>query len=877
VKARLDEVALTIMPTPESQMNPSRSWWRVYRSVALILCLLGAHSAAHAADEQKVSFDVPAGEASVTLRELAKQAGLDILYSVDAVRGVRTAAVKGEFSPLGALHHAVAGTGLVGKQDEKSGALVVNRPASSSDTRAEQDSVRSRRKSRDRTPDATSDEVIVLSPFVVHADASDSGRDRYQPTEATSGGRVRVDIFDSPQNVSVIGAEVISDVSATRILDAMKYVAGVSESSLPNGLDRITIRGFLTTLRTLDGITSTSQANIDPFIVERIEIVKGPNAILAPAGVPGGTINNISKQPIFRNRGSATVEVGRFDSSRVEFDTNRVFGTDRKVAVRLLAAAQHGKDYWGLPKDYFVVAPMATYRFSPTTQLTWQTHFINWKIGNYNGIPIDPTAGTGNKADVYQGVSRFLNIYGPDSYRQDDRVESTFTFLTSPTDSLSFRLLARHGNQFNENNGGTTLAGGSTSAGTNSNSFDPLTGYYTPGVVYANTPPYATTPLSISRTYNRSGSLTDQSSLRYTLQVDGVYHHRRDTWEMETLVGYAYNNDRGHDFRNATTAPAITLENFVYSPDVVGAASRRQKFHNVTKQVFINSKFTLLSKRLVLNGGFSRNNWDLEVNDQLANRVTVASPTENLVSYGFVFKPLPDVAFFYSHAQNAAPLPVANIAAGSPPTQEGEQDEAGVRLRFRDNRIRLSLSYYDIQQSNTNVPNPANFAFPPPVPALPGLLADRTAKGWEFEVQGALTTNLSVIAAYTNYTNRNPFGQEFRGAAEEAWSALARYDFDHPGWLGGLAISIGADYLGKRAGDDASGFTVAGVPRKPTFYLPARTLVGAAISYSHSSNWQVQLNVDNIFNSEYLAASLARGIVWPGTPTNVRLKLTYEF
>jgi iron complex outermembrane receptor protein len=828
-------------------------------------------------DQSRQRFDVPEGDAAISLKTFSEQSHQTVVYMVDAVKGVRTSAVKGEYAPREALQRMLSGTELKFAQESKSGALTVVRST------ADEKNVPGRREMEATANEASAttkggvtaeEEVLQLSPFTV---SSSQGSNRYQPTEATSGGRVRVNIFDSTQNVSVIGGEVLRDVAAARILDAMKLVPGVSESSLPNGLDRITIRGFLTTLRTLDGVTSTSQANIDPFIIERIEIVKGPSAILAPAGVPGGTINNVSKKPVWRDLATASVEVGRFDSSRVEFDVNRVVGANKQLSLRLLAASQHGEDYWGMPKDFFVVAPMMSYKFSRDTQVTWQTHFINWKIGNYNGIAIDPSVGTTSEAVIYQGVSRYLNIYGPDSYRQDDRIENTLTFTSNLTDSLAVRVLARHGNQYNENNNGTTLAGGATSAGTNNNSFDPLTGNYTPGIVYATTAPYTTTPVTISRTYNRSGSLTDQSSLRYTLQADLVHTLKREQWAAETLFGYAYNNDDGHDIRNATTAPAITLENFVYAADVYGALSRRQYFHNIANQVFASERLTLLKDRLILSGGVSRNKWSLKVDDRLAGSVIDVSPTATLWTYGAVVKPVPNVALFYSYAENAAPLPVANIAAGGPATQQGIQHEGGIRFRMRDGRIRMTVSHYDIQQTNTNVPNPANFAFPPPVPALPGLLADRRAKGWEVEAQGAITDNLSVIAAYTKYKNRNPFDQEFRGAAEEAWSALTNYRFDKNGRMNGLSVSLGADYLSKRAGDDASGFTVAGVTRKPTFYLPARTLVNFAASYRYSKNWSAQLNVDNVFNTEYLTSSLSRGIVWPGTPTNAKLRLTYEF
>lgn len=826
------------------------------------------------AAEAKQSFDVPAGAAGQTLKDFAHQANREIVFAQETVRGVTTRAVKGELTPSEALGLMLVDTGLTVTLDKQTGAFAIRKESLG------KKGGRNRRASEPETFDSRqanseAETAVVLSPFIVSANADE---DRYQPTEATSGGRVRTNIFDSSQNISVIGGEVIKDAGATRIMDAMKYVAGVSESSIPNGLDRITIRGFLTTLRTLDGVTSTSQANIDPFLIDRIEIVKGPNAILAPAGVPGGTINNISKKPVFRDFGSAAVEVGLYDSSRLEFDANRMIGPGGKLAVRVLAAAQHGEDAWGLPKDFFMTAPMFTYQFSPRTALTWQTHLIYWKIGNYDGIAIDPSAGTTNEAKIYQGVPRMLNIYGPDSYRQDDRIEHTLTFLTGLTDSLSFRLLARYDNQFNENNAGTTLAGNNTSAGTNKNSFDPLTGNYTPSLVYAQTSPYTASPApAISRTYNRSGSLTDQSSLRYTLQADLAHNHQAEHWTAESLLGFAYARDTGHDYRTAETAAPVTLEDFVYSADVYGANSRDQLFTNLTSQIFVNEKLTLIDNRLILNGGYSKNYWSFEVNDRRAGKVIKAKPQDDLVNYGAVFKPVPNVAVYYSHSQNAAPLPVANIAAGGPSTQTGLQDEFGVRVHLRDKRIRLNASYYNIQQNNTNVPNPANFAFPPPVPALPGLLADRTAKGWEFEAQGSVTKNLSIIATWTSYTNRNPFGQEFRGAAEKAWSALVHYEFGRHSVLDGFSVSLGTDYLSKRAGDDASGQTVAGVNRQPTFYLPARTLVNATLGYRHGKTWSAQLNIDNVFNTDYLAASLSRGSVWVGPPCNARLKLTYKF
>ena len=59
--------------------------------------------------------------------------------------------------------------------------------------------------------------------------------------------------------------------------------------------------------------------------------------------------------------------------------------------------------------------------------------------------------------------------------------------------------------------------------------------------------------------------------------------------------------------------------------------------------------------------------------------------------------------------------------------------------------------------------------------------------------------------------------------------------------------------------------------------MPARTLVNAKVGYRIDAQWRAQLNIDNVFDKEYLAASTARNTVFPGTPFNPKLSVTYGF
>lgn len=91
----------------------------------LAFALLAAN--AGAAESAKKTFNVPAGNAEATLREFSKQAGVQIVFDVDKVSGVRTAVVQGDYEPREALSRMFVRTGLVAVQDEKTGSLTVRR------------------------------------------------------------------------------------------------------------------------------------------------------------------------------------------------------------------------------------------------------------------------------------------------------------------------------------------------------------------------------------------------------------------------------------------------------------------------------------------------------------------------------------------------------------------------------------------------------------------------------------------------------------------------------------------------------------------------------------------------------------------------------
>ncbi len=715
---------------------------------------------------------------------------------------------------------------------------------------------------------ATGENAVVLSPFTVEGTAAG----RYQATEATSGTRVRVSLFDSTQSVSVVTRDLIEDIGAGRVVDAAKYVAGVYESTIPNAQDRTTIRGFQNDGATVDGFSYFSFANVDPVLIDRIEVVKGPNAIMAPQGVPGGTVNLVSKKPFFSDRGSLSAQVGLYSSTRGELDVNRV-APGGKLAVRIAAAVQDAKDYGqGNFHQGVIAMPMFTYKFSPGTQLTMQAEIYNWRALNYGGIPISLYATSTGGSRLLENIPRDYVLQRRDVTRHQSAQHYRAFFTTSFSENFSMRIAANliqsnaESSQFNI--GAATVQVTTTDAATGLRVWD--------GVTRNDSPVF---PLG--------GSINWQKRTYANFQNDFVYEVKTESVKSTTVAGYAINfaatyNEKNQNF---TVASPQSLAGYVYAPFTMTNVTGINTRYFRDQQIYLNEVLSLFKERLLLSAGLSRD-WYFSQNfDQIttlpANRIT-NKPNATLPSAGVVFKLTKEIALYYGYSEQATAINLSVTSANFFTTQTSKQNEVGLRTQLLDNRVYASVAYFDIKQNNFSIPNPANSAVPVPSPALPPLFSDRLAHGVEFEFNYAVDKNLSFVGNATVMKNRDANNMPFRGTAEKSGALWTNYTFDKVGALSGLSAGIGVDYLAKRAGDNAGGVTSASTPTniirvQPTFWLPARTLVNASVTYRIDQHWRTQLNLDNVLNKDYLQSSTGRQNVWVGTPFNAKLTLTYSF
>src|ERR1044071_5280439 len=185
------------------------------------------------------------------------------------------------------------------------------------------------------------DDIATLPAFVI----TENQANPYISKQALSGTRVAMSTLDLPQTISIVTNEFIQDSMAFRMLDAAKYVTPVVESTLPVGGDRYQIRGFQVSHEFIDGMVISGEdgysMSLAPYNIERVEIIKGPNAILVPGGSPGGQMNPITKSPLGVNRNTVTLELAQYFGTGANFDVNRVLSKDKRQAARLVGAFWH--------------------------------------------------------------------------------------------------------------------------------------------------------------------------------------------------------------------------------------------------------------------------------------------------------------------------------------------------------------------------------------------------------------------------------------------------------------------------------------------------------------------------------------------------------
>ncbi|MFM8619471.1 MAG: TonB-dependent receptor plug domain-containing protein [Opitutaceae bacterium] len=327
--------------------SPPQPWSLRFLRVLVVLCALLGSLAGRAAEAGAKSFDLPAGPAETTLKQFTAQAGVQVAFPTDLVRGITTRSVSGRHTPAVALELLVADTGLIVVRDAESGSFAIRRAV---DGRVE--SPPKKAEARGDSPSVTraprgvggADELVALDPFVV----SENDSVGYSANSTLAGTRINTALRDVGASVSIITPEFLADTASTNAGELLSlttstevggvfgnFAGGDQVNGRPDQAEARESPGNNQRVRGIGAATNTRDFFItdipfDSYNLSRVTISRGPNSLLFGIGNPAGLIEASTIRPeLHRHRTEIGTRFGSYGSYRGTTDINRVLEKGR--------------------------------------------------------------------------------------------------------------------------------------------------------------------------------------------------------------------------------------------------------------------------------------------------------------------------------------------------------------------------------------------------------------------------------------------------------------------------------------------------------------------------------------------------------------------
>lgn len=710
-------------------------------------------------------------------------------------------------------------------------------------------------------PPAAKDEVVQLPAFSINAE-KDTG---YTGTSSLSSTRIAVDLSELPQSIKVLNNSFLKAVNPFMLTDILNYTGGAQNGQLNWTPGRLNIRGYTGDGDYNDSFAPAAGSAVDSAIYERFEVIKGPSSIfLATDGTPGGVVNKITKNPLSTQSTALRLQVGLFDANRVDVDTTGAFTKDGKFLYRLIAAQQYSDGYYDNTYMHrLTVMPALSYQFSADTKFVLKALYVDTDWPSYNGLPIDPR--TRKMFDV--PYTRSQSEDKPANWRTDAVKRIWGDYTSRLNEHVVFHLAG-----MNAWNAPSRVESVAPTWNEGLRAFPANLVSYKAGDLI----PRSTTA---DNQVTRYRSL--QADVNFNFNTGTVKHNlliggeaRENTFKLQAFAG----TSSGWDPFNKTV-PVVTVN--------YAAPSAQTVNYTGNGRIFVLDTAKFFDDRLILSYGLSRSRANAYTFNELTRLYTPAeySINKNLKQYGAVFKVVQGVNVFVGYNENFAlnGVGLVNGVTGALPPKEGKQWEVGVKNEFLNKRLRVSVAYFDIKQTNNTVPS---FPLDPlnPNVLVPGVIS----RGFDGDMSFQVTNDFYLMGSFAAYNPKSVLGPAVNGiyvqpyygravtgaipvgnTAKNTSSLFGLYRFTK-GDFKGLEIGLGYNYLSKRAVTDGPNQVMLG-------YVDGRLLLNSSITYKFSKSLTYTLNLDNITNEKYIYSVRSQNVIVPGQAFNAKAGVEYKF
>lgn len=667
---------------------------------------------------------------------------------------------------------------------------------------------------------------------------------------ASTASKVPTAILETPQSVSVINFEQAKALSPISVSQALRYSVGANNErfgGFGTQLDITRIRGidadyYLDGLRVISNV-STWTPQVDPFTLQRVEILRGPSSALYGQGTGGGVINQVSRRPQATSSHELMLQTGNFGRKFIGVDSTGAINDDQTLLYRLTMT---GLDSNGQLEDVkherFYIAPSITWKPSDATSWTWiATHSREPEIPDYNSLP---AVAVGLKNSPYPKLKRhrnFSDMNFQNSWRKQNSLSSLFEHqfdngwsFTSNTRYMYINSNIERTSIYNyqDRNGELWLEG-----------------------TYGIAPARSTT----FQTDNYLSKLFHTGAISHTILIGSDYAQgtmRSDSYRMDPI---AFNPFDPNDYRpNAKPDFTDSMNNWPYN---VRQDFTRTGIYAQDQMDYENWKLTLSA----------RHDWS-EVKDKSRSYSTVWNKSKQTdrkwsgrAGLTYVF----DNGFapYISYATSFDPVLGNNFSGSAFVPTESKQTEVGIKYQPAGSQSLITAAVYELSQTNVKTADTQHLGFWTQS-------GEVRSRGFELEGKTYLADQLYLQASYSyldNTLTKDANYKNKRLTQTPRHSAATWLDYQFQGALTGLKVGAGVRYLGATYGDPQN-----------TFKVPSATLTDAMLGFDLArfgkefEGVELALNVNNLTNKRYVASCSSANYCFIGQDRTVLASLTWR-
>lgn len=675
----------------------------------------------------------------------------------------------------------------------------------------------------------------------------------YVATRSASGAKTDTPILEVPQTINVVTADQIRAQGAQSVSEALRYTAGV-RGEIYGGVSQFDsytqIRGFkgdlfLDGTRLPDGAATADWTTsvIEPYGLERVEVLKGPSSVLYGQSGPGGLVNMVSKRPLATPFREIQLQTGSYGRLQGAFDLSGPIDPQGQFLYRLTGLGRMSETQTDfIDDDRLFVAPAFTWRPSADTTLTVMGQYLRERDGktSFNYLP---TSGTlyPNRVNGRLPWNRYAGEPGFDRFERDQG-SIGYAFEHRFNDSLSFSQNLR----------------------------------YTQNDVYLRALNRNGELLADNRTLNRAAFRIDAAARAFTL--DNRLEAKFGTGPLShtALFGLDYRNETSQYDVGRGPAAAIQIFNPVYGAAIADPGINFQRKDAELRQLGFYAQDQIKFERWIatFSGRYDIADVKTRTHTLTTNTLARSKASDRAFSgragLSYVFDN--GLAPYVSVSTSFQPTAETDFFGGAFKPLTATQYEAGIKYQPTWMNASLTAAVFDIRQQNTLTADPD-----PAHPFARIQLGEISVRGFDVEARAQLSEGLGLIASYalldheiTRSSITTDIGKRLPSTPMHQGSLWADYTIQG-GALAGLGFGGGVRFVG-------STYDTANTVR-----IPSYTLVDASLSYDLGkaspalAGAKLSVVAKNLFDRYYVSQCGNVPGCTLGSRRSVQATLTYRW